>query len=171
MFLISYRYFQNVRFFYIVNYLAIEEPYLNNIIYIFLRLAYPMFVINELLSKCQGKNIKLHVIYDIACVLQRHMQVSIFHKRSPVCNFLKICNILKIVLCKCFNNLNPTMPILGGTFAKNRRSTRSKHVSSEAHSELEEQLFFWQRDSVQKEKRGLSTFVTQVWFSRTRGCS
>ncbi|XP_028983462.1 uncharacterized protein LOC114842115 [Betta splendens] len=41
------------------------------------RLAYPMYIIKELLTRNQGKNLNLHVIYDIACVLSSHM-----HKKA-----------------------------------------------------------------------------------------
>ncbi|XP_023192885.1 uncharacterized protein LOC111609322 isoform X1 [Xiphophorus maculatus] len=38
------------------------------------RLAYPKYVITELMKKYKEKNINLHVIYDIACVLSRHFR-------------------------------------------------------------------------------------------------
>ncbi|XP_049331675.1 uncharacterized protein LOC111195712 isoform X3 [Astyanax mexicanus] len=40
------------------------------------RLAYPLYIIEELLQKCNTKNIHLRVVYDIACVLASHMQKS-----------------------------------------------------------------------------------------------
>ena len=41
-----------------------------------------MYVIDDLLSRCQDNNIELHVIYDIACVLSSHMHVGTFLNRQ-----------------------------------------------------------------------------------------
>ncbi|XP_030579166.1 uncharacterized protein LOC115775772 isoform X2 [Archocentrus centrarchus] len=38
-----------------------------------LRPAYPMYIISELVKRYQSKNIHLHFIYNIACVLSSHM--------------------------------------------------------------------------------------------------
>ncbi|KAA0722931.1 hypothetical protein E1301_Tti013641 [Triplophysa tibetana] len=42
------------------------------------RLAYPLYVINELLRRCQNKNIHLRVVYDIACLVASHLHSSAF---------------------------------------------------------------------------------------------
>ncbi|MEQ2297458.1 hypothetical protein AMECASPLE_034829 [Ameca splendens] len=43
------------------------------------RLAYPKFIIRELEKRYKNKNINLHFIYDIACVLFTHI-----HKTGEV---------------------------------------------------------------------------------------
>ncbi|XP_048035513.1 uncharacterized protein LOC125261015 isoform X2 [Megalobrama amblycephala] len=40
------------------------------------RLAYPLYVIDELLRRCEDKNIHLRVVYDIACVVASHLHKS-----------------------------------------------------------------------------------------------
>ncbi|XP_035852925.1 uncharacterized protein LOC116055146 [Sander lucioperca] len=40
------------------------------------RLAYPLYVIDELLRRCENKNIHLRVVYDIACVVASHLRKS-----------------------------------------------------------------------------------------------
>ncbi|XDV31418.1 hypothetical protein PO909_034107 [Leuciscus waleckii] len=40
------------------------------------RLAYPLYVIDELLQRCTKKNIHLRVVYDIACVVASHLNKS-----------------------------------------------------------------------------------------------
>ncbi|XP_073702528.1 uncharacterized protein [Garra rufa] len=40
------------------------------------RLAYPLYVIDELLQRCEDKNIHLRVVYDIACVVASHLHKS-----------------------------------------------------------------------------------------------
>ncbi|GAA6111800.1 uncharacterized protein LOC120485855 isoform X2 [Tachysurus ichikawai] len=40
------------------------------------RLAYPLYVIDALLQRCEDKNIHLRVVYDIACVVASHLQKS-----------------------------------------------------------------------------------------------
>ncbi|XP_060714607.1 uncharacterized protein LOC132838346 [Tachysurus vachellii] len=40
------------------------------------RLAYPLYVIDALLQRCEDKNIQLRVVYDIACVVASHLQKS-----------------------------------------------------------------------------------------------
>ncbi|KAG1930605.1 uncharacterized protein LOC120488660 isoform X1 [Pimephales promelas] len=37
------------------------------------RLAYPLYVIDELLRRCEDKNIHLRIVYDIACVVASHL--------------------------------------------------------------------------------------------------
>ncbi|KAF1371446.1 hypothetical protein PFLUV_G00278260 [Perca fluviatilis] len=41
------------------------------------RLAYPLYVIDELLRRREDKNIHLRVVYDIACVVASHFRVKI----------------------------------------------------------------------------------------------
>ncbi|CAM4705171.1 unnamed protein product [Leuciscus chuanchicus] len=40
------------------------------------RLAYPLYVIVELLRRCEDRNIHLRVVYDIACVVASHLHKS-----------------------------------------------------------------------------------------------
>ncbi|XP_047672600.1 uncharacterized protein LOC125138365 isoform X2 [Tachysurus fulvidraco] len=47
------------------------------------RLAYPLYVIDALLQRCEDKNIHLRVVYDIACVVASHLQGSAYHTTSP----------------------------------------------------------------------------------------
>lgn len=42
------------------------------------RLAYPKYIINELMKRYQDKNINLNFIYEISCVLSSHMHVRNF---------------------------------------------------------------------------------------------
>ncbi|XP_047671797.1 uncharacterized protein LOC113660582 isoform X4 [Tachysurus fulvidraco] len=47
------------------------------------RLAYPLYVIDALLQRCEDKNIHLRVVYDIACVVASHLQGRAYHTTSP----------------------------------------------------------------------------------------
>ncbi|XP_038568490.1 uncharacterized protein LOC119898352 [Micropterus salmoides] len=45
------------------------------------RLAYPLYVIDELLRRCEDKNIHLRVVYDIACVVASHLHIKYSTRR------------------------------------------------------------------------------------------
>ena len=53
-------------------------PVLKNVTYwklSLLRLAYPVWILNSLLDETDDKCIDVHVLYDIACLLETHLEV------------------------------------------------------------------------------------------------
>lgn len=39
------------------------------------RLAYPVYMIEQILKDVSDKEIKVHILYDIACTLEAHLKV------------------------------------------------------------------------------------------------
>lgn len=77
-------------------FLSIKCPYSN---LCWNRLAYPLYVIDELLRRCEDKNIHLRVVYDIACVVASHLHVSTFLCKTELLFWEKtLTHLLKIML-------------------------------------------------------------------------
>ena len=46
------------------------------------RLSYSVWMLQEILAETRGKAIDLYIMYDVACILQKHLKVSIFESYS-----------------------------------------------------------------------------------------
>ena len=44
----------------------------------FLRLAYPVWMLNNLLDEIHGRSLDVCILYDIACLLETHLKVGVF---------------------------------------------------------------------------------------------
>ena len=46
--------------------------------FIFIRLAYPVWVLNDLLDSISSDSsgVRVHILYDVACLLESHLKVS-----------------------------------------------------------------------------------------------
>lgn len=40
------------------------------------RLGYAVMLLDKILQESNGKELNVHIVYDIACVLKRHLEVS-----------------------------------------------------------------------------------------------
>lgn len=62
-------------------------------IYYHFRLGYAVYLLDRLLEENKDRNLNIHIIYDIACVLKLHLQVRFISILSDVSH---------IIICKCF---------------------------------------------------------------------
>ena len=56
--------------------LLIPQSKLTNDICVCYRLAYGVWLLTEMVHKCPT-DVKFHLMYDVACILVRHLQVSV----------------------------------------------------------------------------------------------
>jgi hypothetical protein len=56
-----------------------------NAVFLVFRISYAVWLINDMVSKAKEKNMSYNVLYDISCILHRHLQVNTsWQKYSPI---------------------------------------------------------------------------------------